>query len=74
MVWTEKSSDLARDLRPYELLGMMEAGLDEVRKVVVLGGTDEARDGDAGERAAPRVQVVQQHLHQHIIGPRINLT
>ena len=70
---------LASNLCAYELLGVVEAGLvgrrvstsrvghlDEVREVVVLGRADEPGDGDAGERAAARVEVVQQHLSGHL--------
>jgi hypothetical protein len=38
--------------------------LYEVGQVVVLGGADEAGDGDAGEGAAPGVQVVKEHLEE----------
>ena len=57
---------------PDELLGVVEAGLEEVGKVVVLGGADEAGDGDAGERAAARVEVVQQHLGGHVTCGQLN--
>ena len=40
----------------------MKAGLDEVWEVVVLRGADEAGDGEAGERTAAGVEIVQQDL------------
>jgi hypothetical protein len=45
---------------PKELLGVVKAGLQQLGQVVVLGSADEAGDGGARERAAARVQVVQQ--------------
>lgn len=39
---------------------MVEAGLQQLGQVVVLGGADQARYGQAGERTAAGVQVVEQ--------------
>merc|ERR1740128_1513654 len=40
----------------------MKTGLDKIWKIVVLCGADKAGDTHAGQRAAARVKVVQQHL------------
>ena len=45
---------------PDELLGVVEARLQQLREVVVLGGADESGDGEAVEGARARVQVRQQ--------------
>ena len=45
---------------PQELLGVVEARLQQLRQVVVLGGADEARDVGAGQGAGAGVQVVEQ--------------
>ena len=46
---------------PDELLGVVEAGLQQFREVVVLCRADESGDGEAVERARAGVQVRQQH-------------
>lgn len=43
-----------------KLLGVVEAGLQQLGQVVVLGGADEARDVGAGQGTRPCVQVVEQ--------------
>ena len=51
---------LAADVDADELLGVVEAGLQQLGQVVVLRRADEAGDGDAGERARARVEVGQE--------------
>ena len=58
------SNRLTHHADPDELLGVVEAGLQQFREVVVLGGADESGDGEAVERARPRVQVRQQHAER----------
>lgn len=48
------------DLRAEALFRMVEAGLQQLGQIVVLGGADQARYGQAGERTAAGVQVVEQ--------------
>jgi hypothetical protein len=45
---------------PDELLCMVEASLQQLGEVVVLGRADEAGDVDARERTRTRVEVGQQ--------------
>lgn len=43
-----------------ELLGMVEAGLEEFWEVIMLSSTDEARDGGTSQGTGSSVKVVQQ--------------
>ena len=62
VVGLQRPQHLTGDLRPDELLGVMKAGLDEVWEIVMLSSADETRDGEAGERTAAGVEIVQQDL------------
>jgi hypothetical protein len=44
-----------------ELFGVVKASLQQLGQVVVLGGADQARDVEAGQRARPGVQVTEQN-------------
>ena len=58
------SNRLTHHADPDELLGVVEAGLQQFREVVVLGGADESGDGEAVEGARAGVQVRQQHAER----------
>ena len=64
--------DNPRNTRPYathhadpdELLGVVEAGLQQLGQIVVLCGADESGDGEAVDGARAGVQVGQQHAER----------
>ena len=57
--WDYCTGLLTHHADPDELLGVVEACLEELGEVVMLRGADEAGDGEAVERARARVQVRQ---------------
>ena len=67
VVGLQRPQHLTGDLCPDELFGVVETGLDQVGQIVVLGGADEAGNGETGERAAAGVEVVQQHLERLVV-------
>ena len=56
-----KSCTSTHHVHPEELFGVVEAGLQQLGQVVVLGGADEAGHAAASERTRALVQVVQQN-------------
>lgn len=60
VVVLEGAQHHAHDLDAQELLRVVEAGLQQLRQVVVLGCADQARDTAARQRTRARVQIIQQ--------------